>query len=129
MNLLSILVSLVLAAMLAVLAIGLPMAILRNLERGHERRRRLAEGVDALRMGRMLDGLGKDRNRYLHVERVVDIEQQMRRCGDCDATEQCDDLLTKEHEVVPEEVDFCPNMDDLKQGDGARPVSAAKKAG
>ena len=127
MNLLSILVSLALAAMLAVLAVGLPIAILRNQEKGHERRRRLAEGVDALRLGRMLDGLGKDRNRYLHVERVVDIEQQMSRCGECVATEQCDELLQKERQVAPEAAEFCPNLDALKQAD-VRPASSATQA-
>ncbi len=118
MGILSIVISGVLAAMLAVLAIGLPVAILRNLKKGHERRRLLAERVEALRLGKMLDGLGADRNRYLHVERVADIEQQMRRCGDCDATERCDDLLEKEPSVQPEAVEFCPNMDELKRNAG-----------
>jgi hypothetical protein len=114
MNTLSIVISIVLAAMLALLAIGLPLAILRNQEKGHERRRLLAEGVEGLRLGKMLDGLGKDRDRYLHLERVVDIEQQMHRCGNCDAIEQCDDLLGKDEPVRPEVAGFCPNMDELR---------------
>lgn len=119
MNLLSILVSFVLAAMLAVLAVGLPVAILRNMEKGHERRRRLAERVDELRLGRMLDGLDEDRQRYLHLQRVVDIEQHIRRCGDCGATDQCDDLLAKEEPVQPQDAGFCPNMDELKRAGGS----------
>ena len=118
MNLLSIVVSFVFAAMLAVLAIGLPFAILRNMERGHERRRRLAERVEQLRLARMLDGLKRDRQEYLHMERLVDIEQQMRRCNDCAATDECDELLDREQEVHPEEAVFCPNMDELKRTGG-----------
>jgi hypothetical protein len=115
MNLLSILITLVLAAMLAALAVGLPVAILRNIARGHERRRLLAEGIDELRLGRMLDGLGTDRDHYLHLQRVADIEQHMRRCSGCEATDRCDDLLRQQQPVRPEAVDFCPNMDELQR--------------
>ena len=113
MNILSIAITLLLAAMLGLLAIGLPWAILRNMAKGHERRRLLAEGIDALRLGRMVDGLGNDRENYLHRERVVDIEHQMRRCDDCDATERCDEVLQQERPVQAAQVDFCPNRDAL----------------
>ncbi len=115
MNLLSILITLILATLLALLAIGLPVAILRNMAKGDERRRLLAAGVEQMRLGRMLDGLGKDRDRYLHLERVADIEQQMRRCGSCSATERCDELLDRQQPVRAESVDFCPNLDKLKR--------------
>jgi hypothetical protein len=115
MNLLSILVTLALAAMLAALAVGLPVAILRNIARGQERRRLLGRDIESLRLGRMLDGLGADRTRYLHLERVADIERQMRRCTACDATEHCDQVLQQQRPLQVEAVDFCPNRDELQR--------------
>ena len=115
MNWLSVLLSLVLAGLLAALAVALPFAILRNLANGHERRRLLATGVSELRLGRMLDGLGRDRSEYLHSERVLDIELHMQRCGDCQATDPCDNLLDSGQPVKADEADFCPNMDELRK--------------
>ncbi len=114
MNLLSIAISLVLAGMVALLAIWLPLAILRNMDRGHERRERLAEGVNGLRLGTMLDRLGENRAYYLHRKRVVDIEHHMQRCGDCEELERCDDALSKDKRIRAEQVDFCPNIADLR---------------
>ena len=114
MNLLSITMSLILVGMLTLLAIWLPFAIGRNIDRGRERRQRLAEGVDGLRLGTMLDRLGEDRVRYLHQKRVVDIEHHMQRCTSCDAIDGCDDVLSKNERVRGEEVAFCPNIQDLR---------------
>jgi len=114
MNLFGIVVALILAGMLVLLAIWLPFAIIRNIDRGHLRRQRLADGVDGLRLGTMLDRLGEDRVHYLHQKRVVDIEHHMNRCTSCDAIDRCDDVLSTDERVRGEEVDFCPNIQDLR---------------
>ena len=113
MNWVSIIITVALAGMLAALAIWLPLAILRNLDRGHERRRKLAAGVDSLRLSSMLSGMGIDQNNYLHTERVVDIERHMQQCGDCQAIDQCDEKLVGDTAVNAADVQFCPNADDL----------------
>ena len=110
----SISVAMILAGMLVALAVWLTFAISRNIDRGHVRRRHLAEGVDGLRLGTMLDRLGEDRDHYLHQKRIVDIEQHMQRCGDCGAVDCCDDVLSKDKRVRGEQVDFCPNIADLR---------------
>lgn len=114
MNYLSILVTIVLVGLLAALAVWLPLAIFRNINRGHVRRQHLAEGVDSLRLGTMLDRLGEDRGNYLHQKRVVDIERHMQRCSGCDVMDRCDDVLSKDERVQGEEVDFCPNIAEIR---------------
>ncbi len=97
--------SLLLVAML-VLAVALGWYIARNLRQGNAVRGRLARRLEALRLGRALTLFGVDPADYLHGQRVVDIQAQMRNCNDCRMPSRCDDALER---GADGDFDFCPN--------------------
>jgi hypothetical protein len=103
-----------LVAGLAIALVLLPLAIAMNVETGMKYRRDLAERLDRLRLGRMLAALGVNINRYLNNERIVDIDQQMRRCSACTHTKTCDDKL-KEGDVAADNIGFCNNEASLRK--------------
>lgn len=96
----------------AILTFGVVLiwAIGGNLRRGDQVRRKLARNLDTLRLGRALKMFGIDTERYLHSQRIVDIEAQMRNCSTCSDVSRCDNSLKKGAVV---EFDFCPNHDAL----------------
>ena len=103
---------LVLAVLLLVLSVALPFAVLRNLGRGEAYRRDLAVKVGRLRLSKMLDYLGIDRNRYLHRQPVAEIHAHMRRCDACESTDACDRTIA-EPARRDAGIGFCPNADSL----------------
>jgi hypothetical protein len=114
MTLYSLLGVLVLAAALLALAVGLPFAVLRNMGRGEAYRRDLAAQVSRLRLSKMLDHLGLERERYLHRQRVADIHTHMRRCEACEATDTCDRTIA-EPGRKDADLGFCPNASSLSR--------------
>ncbi len=104
-----VILALMFGAMLT-LGVALVWAIGGNLRRGDEVRRKLARNLENLRLGRALGLLGIDRSSYLHSQRIVDIEAQMRNCSDCSDQVRCDSSLDKGHAG---ELDFCPNEESL----------------
>ncbi len=112
MTLYSLLAVLALAILIAVLIVGLPFALLRNMAQGAQFRRDLDQRVRGLRLSKMLDYLGIDRERYLHQEPVVNIHGHMRRCADCEATDACDQVIGTPG-AEESSIDFCPNADSL----------------
>ena len=98
-------------AMLTV-GVALVWAIGGNLRRGDQVRRKLAERLHGLRLGRRLNLLKIDTDAYLHSQRIADIEAQMRECGSCTELERCDESLAKGGGT--EEFHFCPNNDSLR---------------
>lgn len=98
-------------AMMAYLALAMSWAIVGNLRRGEAYRRHMAERLQKLRLARALGLFGIDVQAYLHRENVVDIEQQMSNCANCQATDQCDGVLNDNGS--PEAFDFCPNEQKL----------------
>ena len=62
----------------------------------------------------MLTALGIDINSYLHQERVIDIEEQIDRCSECQNTEICDDQLTNGN-IQAGNIDYCNNEASLQQ--------------
>ena len=111
----SLIITLLLAALMLVLLVRLPWAILGNLKAGHRFRRGLARALDQLRLSRMLKYLGIDRGEYLHVQSALDIKQQMQRCDDCDAKSRCDEVLETDGPAQTDSLGFCANIDDLKK--------------
>lgn len=97
---------------LSFLAVALAWAVLRNMRVGEWYRARLAERLEALRLRRLMGLLGLDTDRYLHRERIVDVERHMRSCAQCPEMARCDDALSEQRpEVV---ATFCANYEDLK---------------
>lgn len=114
MDILSLVITLLLAALLLYLVVRLPLAILGNLRAGHRFREGLATALDDLRLSRMLGFLGIDKDAYLHREQAVDIKKHMQRCDACDEKSRCDQVLEGGQEADTESLGFCANIDDLK---------------
>lgn len=115
----SLIITLLLAVLMLVLLIRLPWAILANLKAGHRFRQGLAQGLEKLRLSRMLKHLGIDRGAYLHSQSALEVKQHMQRCDDCDAKDRCDEVLERDGPAQTESLGFCANIDDLKKIRGA----------
>lgn len=117
MDLLSMLGMFVLATVILISVLGTVYAIIRNYRIGRLFRRKLADFiVNHMRLGRMLNTLGIDKNRYLHDAQVTDIERHMRHCRQCDSVDECDDFLTVASNAdgaLDPAKPFCPNRDAL----------------
>ena len=114
MDIVSLLITVLLAALMLYLVVRLPLAILGNLRAGHRFRQGLATALDELRLSRMLAYLGIDRAKYLHTESGVEIQKHMQRCDACDAKETCDEVLDRDKPAATASLGFCANIDDLK---------------
>lgn len=112
MNILSLIVSGLLGLLLLLFSVLLMAAIIFNLNLGKRYRRHLAQELARLRLSKMLSALGIDTNAYLHSERVVDVQKQMKRCSECARTAECDDRLSA-GEIDPDGIEFCNNEKSL----------------
>ena len=108
LNLVSVASMLLLGLLLATFMILLPVAIIYNTRAGMKYRKRLAEQLARLRLGKMLTALGIDTDSYLSSERVVEIQKQMERCNTCTNTGECDTRLA-EGAVDADSIDYCNN--------------------
>ena len=115
MDIISFIITFVLAILMLYLIVRLPLAMMANLRAGHRFRQGLAEGLEKLRLARMLKYLGIDKAAYLHKEQGIEIKQHMERCDDCDAKNQCDDVLETQSKPNIDNLGFCANIDDLKK--------------
>ena len=114
MDIASLVITVLLAALMLYLLVRLPLAILSNLRAGHRFRQGLAAALDDLRLSRMLGFLGIDKADYLHRESGLEIQRHMQRCDACDDKGRCDEVLDSEIPVATESLGFCANIDDLK---------------
>lgn len=97
---------------LALFAVSLAWAILHNLREGQAFRAQLARRLGQLRLQRLMRMLGLDPGRYLHQERIVDVERHMRACASCPETSRCDQAL-EQHQ--PDAVaDYCVNYPEIR---------------
>ena len=96
-----------------VLGGALLWGIATNMRKGGAVRRAVAKRLDGLRLGRAVRLLGIDTHVYLHSQRIVDIEAQMRKCIHCRQLQRCDDSL--ESGSVAGFADFCPNEGELRK--------------
>ena len=115
MDIVSIFITLVLAALMLALVLRLPLAIFGNLRAGHRFRAGLGDTLQRLRLSRMLGYLGIDQGDYLHKQSALDIRQQMTRCEACTAQSKCDQVLTGNVAARDESLGFCGNIDELRQ--------------
>ncbi len=115
MDIASLIITSLLAALMLYLLVRLPLAISRNLRTGLRFRAGLAKALGELRLARMLKYLGIDSAAYLHKEQALKIKQHIDRCGSCDAKAECDQVLEAAPTPNVESLGFCANIDDLKQ--------------
>ena len=109
----SLIVFLLMTGATLVLGGGLLWGIAGNMRQGDAVRRRLAQRLDALRLGRAVRLFGIDSHVYLHGQRIVDIEAQMRNCSHCNQLERCDNSL--ETGTAGGFAEFCPNEAALRR--------------
>lgn len=114
-DIVSLIITFLLAGLMLLLVVRLPLAILGNLRNGHRFREGLAGALDDLRLSRMLGFLGIDKATYLHREQAVDIKRHMQKCDSCDAKTECDQVLERDAPADVDELGFCANIDDLKE--------------
>ena len=115
MDIVSLIITLLLAGLMLYLLVRLPLAILGNLRAGHRFRQGLAAALQELRLARMLKYLGIDSDVYLHKEQALEIQKHMERCDNCDAKSTCDQVLEQAAPADVESLGFCANIDDLKE--------------
>jgi hypothetical protein len=96
------------ALMVIAFVMFLFVAIIFNLKSGEKYRQSLVNKLDQLRLAKMLGALGIDVNAYLHQERIVDIQKQMKHCADCENTNQCDEKLST-NKIAADDIEFCNN--------------------
>lgn len=82
------------------------------MQQGRLVRRKLAQRIESLRISKMLRALGLDPSQYLHTVPLHKINQSMNKCEHCQTTDQCDEKL-KQGSIKADEIDFCPNHEDL----------------
>ena len=114
MDIFSIVIGGLLAALTLAFSVLLISAIVFNLNAGRKYRKSLANSVNQLRLSKMLTALGIDVDTYLHTERIVDIQQHMDRCSACDKVEECDDQLSK-GALDAADIGFCNNEQSLQE--------------
>ena len=114
MNVISIVIGGLLAALALAFTVLLVSAIVFNVNAGKKYRRSLANRVKQLRLSKMLGALGIDVDTYLHTERIVDIQQQMDRCSACENLDKCDDQLSQ-GTVDAGDIGFCNNEQSLQE--------------
>lgn len=114
MDAISLIIQILLLSLTVVLAFLLTTAIIFNVKAGKRYRQGLAIKVDQLRLSKMLTALGIDINVYLHKERIVDIENQMKRCTECVNTDECDDKLANSA-INADDIHFCNNEETLRE--------------
>ena len=88
--------------------------IMRNVVVSMEFRKKLAGKVHSLRLNNMLGALGIDVNRYLHSERILDIEEHIDKCASCQNTDTCDEQLAQ-GSITVGTIDYCNNAQALQQ--------------
>ncbi len=103
----------VLGTLAAALIVLFPVSIGRNLKAGHTYRKKLAQKIEALPMGRMLERLGIDEYRLLHEKDGVHLHEEIQRCASCDAKQTCEEVVETHQHLAPDDIDFCPNRDEL----------------
>ena len=103
-----------LAIAFVVLAVGFLMLITRNMRQGRVVRQHLARRVESLRMSRLLNSLGIDFSKYLHIVPISKINDTMNKCETCLTSDYCDEQLAKPNLTI-DNIDYCPNSDCLRQ--------------
>jgi hypothetical protein len=94
-------------------AVGISVAVYRNLHHGLTYRLALRSQLGGLRLSDLLGRLEIGQDRYLHHSNVTEINRQMRRCDTCQHHVVCDRALDSAswRDVAA----FCPNFPELAE--------------
>ena len=113
MDIFTIIAGSALVAFTAYVGFRLAYVIYANVKNGMLIRSLLSKRVGNLRLSKMLAALGVNVDKYLHEEKVLDIENQIERCTQCENTDICDENLQK-GTITVDTIDYCNNESDLK---------------
>ena len=86
----------------------LVIKIRKNVLTGQSFHDSLIAQISNIRMGRMMDALGINKEKYVHQESVLDITHHIDTCDACDNTDQCDEKLDSDS-IRVEDIKFCGN--------------------
>jgi hypothetical protein len=108
MSVISILWLIVLGLSMLFTTFLLVISLKRNYQTGQLVRKQLADKINQLPMGKMLEKHGIEPSSFLHKVSLTDIESEIRLCHSCNKTVECDKALRNE-EIKDEAMTFCPN--------------------
>ena len=111
MTYISVITFALISVLVLIIAAVIMTSITGNFKTGLRLREDLAQRVKYLRLDKMLSKRNIKREHYLHTESVVNIENQIRSCESCSATQKCDEVLK---EGPPDDLSFCPNDEALE---------------
>jgi hypothetical protein len=97
----------------AILACFLAFKTLKNRKQKRHAHEALVNRVKRLRLYKMLQFLGADRDKFLRVIPSPDINLLIERCSSCDTLDICDRCLRDGYKV--NSMSFCPNYRSLCQ--------------
>ena len=63
-------------------------------------------------MGKMMDALGINKEKYIHQESVLEINHHIDTCKACDNTDACDEKLDT-NGVAIENINYCDNEESM----------------
>lgn len=112
MNAVTMFIILAFVAFLMYYAVMLVVRVRRNYLAGSGFRESLLLQVTSIRIGKMMDALGINKVLYLHQETVIDINNHISHCAECNNTAVCDEKLDSQS-VSSESIDFCNNEESL----------------
>ncbi len=111
----SLLGTLVLAALVMGVVVMMPIAIGRNLVRGHDYRKGLDSELSSLRLSKMLGFLGIEKSAYLHLQQTREIREHMEKCDACGDKQLCDETLATQGVSPAVDLGFCANIESLEK--------------
>lgn len=92
--------------------IVLIMRIRTNVLTGQSFHDSLMSQISNIRMGKMMDALGINKEKYIHQESVLDITHHIDTCKACDNTDRCDEKLDS-NDIEVENISFCENENSM----------------
>ena len=112
MNTTTFIVLTALGASLAYYVIVLIMRIRTNVLTGQSFHDSLMSQISNIRMGKMMDALGINKEKYIHQESVLDITHHIDTCTACNKTVRCDEQLDS-NDIEVENISFCENENSM----------------
>ena len=108
MNTTTLIILTALGAWLTYYIVMLVIQIRKNVLTGQSFHDSLIAQISTMRMGRMMEALGINKEKYIHLESALDINHHIDTCNACDNIDQCDEKLDQNN-VRIEDIKYCDN--------------------
>jgi hypothetical protein len=110
----SVLLLLALAISMLMTAVLLLVSIRKNFLKGQSFREQIMEKIESLRFGQMLKKHNVNPQQLVHNTTISKLEMQIRNCGSCLQTAECDRVLSNPI-VSSNDLAFCLNHSTIAQ--------------